>query len=143
MSDSPVSPEDISAAAHTYQELGPEYHDAVVASFLAKVDREVAARVEARLADAAPAAPQRRKRRWPQALARRRVLRDVAAAGLGALAVAGAVVVSGAHQAPESRTAHARVFTYKARGEQIVIGKNGGPVIVVPQPPQAPAAPKG
>jgi hypothetical protein len=147
MSDSPVSPEDIRAAAETYQELGPEYHDAVVASFLAKVDREVAARVQARLADAAPAVPQRRKRRWRQALARRRVLRDVAAAGVGALAVAGAVVVTGVHQAPEVGTAHGRVFTYRAGvSREVIVGPNGQRhVIVVPVPPAppAPAAPKG
>jgi hypothetical protein len=50
MSTSPLSPEDIRAAAETHRELGPEYSDAVVASFLEKVDREVAARVDARLA---------------------------------------------------------------------------------------------
>jgi hypothetical protein len=50
MSTSPVSPEDIRAAAEVQQELGPEYNDAVVASFVDKVEREVAARVEARLA---------------------------------------------------------------------------------------------
>lgn len=50
MSASPLSPEDIRAAAEVHCELGPEYSDAVVASFLEKVDREVAARVEARLA---------------------------------------------------------------------------------------------
>jgi len=52
MSTSPVDPEDIRAAAEVYQELGPEYNDAVVAAFLDKVDRAVAARVEARLAEA-------------------------------------------------------------------------------------------
>jgi hypothetical protein len=50
MSTSPLSPEDIRAAAEVHRELGPEYSDAVVASFLEKVDREIAARVEARLA---------------------------------------------------------------------------------------------
>ena len=50
MSNSPLSPEDIRAAAEVHRELGPEYSDAVVASFLEKVDREIAARVEARLA---------------------------------------------------------------------------------------------
>jgi hypothetical protein len=50
MSTSPLSPDDIRAAAEVHQELGPEYSDAVVASFLDKVDREVSARVEARLA---------------------------------------------------------------------------------------------
>ena len=51
MSTSPVDPEDIRAAAEVHQELGPEYNDAVVAAFLDKVDRAVAARVEARLAE--------------------------------------------------------------------------------------------
>jgi hypothetical protein len=145
MSDSPVSPDDIRAAASAYQELGPEYHDAVVASFLDKIDREVAARVEARLAAAAPAAPQRRPRRWPRALTRRRVLRDVAAAGVGALAVAGAVVVTGAHQAPVVRSAHARVFTHQSGGQREVIVSPDGQqqVIVVPPPPKPPAAPAG
>jgi len=50
MTDSPLSPEEIRAAAEVHRELGPEYSDAVVASFLEKVDREIAARVEARLA---------------------------------------------------------------------------------------------
>jgi hypothetical protein len=50
-STSPVSPEDIRAAAEVHEELGPEYSDAVVAVFLDKVDREIAARVEARLAE--------------------------------------------------------------------------------------------
>jgi hypothetical protein len=36
MSSSPVSPADIRAAAGVHEELGPEYSDAVVASFLAK-----------------------------------------------------------------------------------------------------------
>lgn len=53
MSTSPVSPEDIRAAAEAHRELGPEYSDAVVAAFIEKVDREVAARVEARLASTA------------------------------------------------------------------------------------------
>jgi hypothetical protein len=53
MSTSPVSPEDIRAAAEVHKELGPEYSDAVVAAFIDKVDREVAARVEARLASTA------------------------------------------------------------------------------------------
>src|SRR5580693_8246191 len=60
MSTSPVSPEDIRAAAYVHEELGPDYSDAVVASFLDKVDREVAARVEARLAGAPQARPAQR-----------------------------------------------------------------------------------
>jgi hypothetical protein len=52
MTDSPLSPQEIRAAAEVHRELGPEYSDAVVASFLEKVDREITARVEARLAGA-------------------------------------------------------------------------------------------
>jgi len=63
MSTSPVSPEDIRAAAEVHHELGPEYSDAVVASFLEKVDRELAARVEARLAEAARTAPRQQDSR--------------------------------------------------------------------------------
>lgn len=47
-----MSPEDIRAAAGAHHELGPEYSDAVVASFLDRVDQEIAARVDERLAAA-------------------------------------------------------------------------------------------
>jgi hypothetical protein len=50
MDTSPVSPEDVRAAAEVHEELGPEYRDAVVAAFVDKVEREVDARVRARLA---------------------------------------------------------------------------------------------
>src|SRR5260221_8048239 len=50
MSTSTLFPGDIRAAAEVHRELGPEYSDAVVASFLDKVDREIAAQVEARIA---------------------------------------------------------------------------------------------
>jgi hypothetical protein len=49
MSTSPFSPEEIRAAAAAHQELGPEYSDAVLESFLERVDREITARVDARL----------------------------------------------------------------------------------------------
>jgi hypothetical protein len=49
-----LSPEDIRAAAGAHHELGPEYSDAVVASFIEKVDQEIAARVEERLAASRP-----------------------------------------------------------------------------------------
>jgi hypothetical protein len=57
MTDSPLSPQEIRVAAEVHRELGPEYSDAVVASFLEKVDREITARVEARLAEMLPTAP--------------------------------------------------------------------------------------
>jgi hypothetical protein len=49
MSTSPLDPQEIRAAAATHTELGPEYSDAVIESFLERVDREITARVEARL----------------------------------------------------------------------------------------------
>src|SRR5215470_19713694 len=57
MSDSPLSRQEIYAAAATHDELGPEYSDAVVASFLEKVDREIDARVDARLTGMRQPAP--------------------------------------------------------------------------------------
>jgi len=145
MSDSPVSPEDIHAAAETYHELGPEYHDAVVASFLAKVDREVAARVEARLAAAAPARPPMRRRRL-SALTKRRALRDMAAAGAGALAVVGVVAVAGGHHTSEvGHVGQMSVFPKPGGPGGIIVGPNGNRHIVIPQGkiPQPPAPPKG
>jgi hypothetical protein len=144
MSDSPVSPEDIRAAAAAYAELGPEYHDAVVASFLEKVDREVAARVEARLAGIpAPQPPAPRTRRG-LALTRRRV-RDLAAAGAGALAVIGAVAV---HHGSVSGAASAQVRVAKPGPPQGQVFKRAGPrgktiIVGPPAPPAPPAAPKG
>ena len=80
---SALSPEEVRAAAEAHRELGPEYSDAVVASFIDKVDREVAARVEARLAGT-PERPPEPGRRV------RRVARDLLAASAGALVIAGA-----------------------------------------------------
>ena len=134
MSDSPVSPEDIRAAAETYHELGPEYHDAVVASFLQKVDREVAARVEARLAETAAAQPPKRKRRGA-ALAKRRVLRDVVAASAGALAVVGVVAAVGVqHSASGVRTEQVRVGPGPGpgRGYEVIFGPNGKRIVISP-----------
>jgi hypothetical protein len=49
VSTSPLSPEEIRAAAAAHQELGPEYGDAVIESFLDRVDQQITARVDARL----------------------------------------------------------------------------------------------
>ena len=43
-------PDEVRAAAETHRELPPEYQTAVIESFLSKVDREIDARVDARLA---------------------------------------------------------------------------------------------
>ena len=145
MSDSPVSPEDIRAAAETYQELGPEYHDAVVASFLQKVDREVAARVEARLAETAAVQPPKRKRRRA-ALARRRVLRDVTAASAGALAVVGVVAAVGVqHSSPAVPNKQVRVVRNGPGGApEVIVGPNGQRTVILrPKIPQPPAPPQG
>ena len=50
MTDSPLSPQEIRAAAAAHDELGPEYSDAVVASFLERIDEGITARTNARLA---------------------------------------------------------------------------------------------
>jgi hypothetical protein len=92
-STSAIGPEDVRAAAEVHQELGSVYSDAVVASFIDKVDREVAARVEARLAGMRR--PKPAKQRGPRRLLRRRIVRDAVAASAGALAVAGAMGLHG------------------------------------------------
>jgi len=100
-STSAIGPEDVRAAAEVHQELGSVYSDAVVASFVDKVDREVAARVEARLAGMRR--PKPAKQRRPRRLLRRRIVRDAVAASAGALAVAGAMGLHGlASPAPNS-----------------------------------------
>ena len=57
MNDPPLSREGIYAAAAAHDELGPEYSDAVVASFLERVDKEIDARVDARLTGMRQPAP--------------------------------------------------------------------------------------
>ena len=49
MADSRLSPAEIRAAAEVHDELGPDYRDAVVESFLEKIDKEVGARIDARI----------------------------------------------------------------------------------------------
>jgi hypothetical protein len=61
VTDSPLSAREFRAAAETYTELGPEYRDAVLDSFVDRVGKEIDARVDARLTQAAaqPLAAQR------------------------------------------------------------------------------------
>ncbi len=102
MSTSPVDPEDVRAAAEVERELGPEYSDAVVAAFLDKVDRAVAARVEARLAEAR-LAEARLAQDWQRQPAvrdgRRRTLLRGAALGVCASALVAGVGISHVHAA--------------------------------------------
>jgi len=51
MSTPPLSANDVRAAAEAHRELGPEYGDAVVDTFLEKVEARLDARMEARLAE--------------------------------------------------------------------------------------------
>jgi anti-sigma-K factor RskA len=59
---------EIRAAAAAHEELGPEYSDAVIASFLERVEEEIDARVDARMAEArrpeAPAGQESRRALW-------------------------------------------------------------------------------
>ena len=77
MSDSSVTGQDIRAAAEVHSELGPEYGDAVVESFLARIDKQIEARVDERLA----AAPRQRRQVDPARLSRYRIALGGAAAG--------------------------------------------------------------
>jgi ferric-dicitrate binding protein FerR (iron transport regulator) len=134
MSDSPVSPEDIRAAAEVYAELGPEYHDAVVASFIEKIDREVALRVEARLAGLAAAQPPEPRRRHVLSPAMRRV-RNAAAAAAAAAAI---VAVVGVHHSSPAGPTSVRVVPAPVKH---IRGPGGQITIVRPAAPKAPPAP--
>jgi hypothetical protein len=112
MSTSPVDPQDIRAAAEVERELGPEYSDAVVAAFLDKVDRAVAARVEAQLADRRGAVPVIRR-------SRRALAKGVA------IGVCATAIVAGTSIAHVSSAHHAGISAH-----------------FVPGPPRPPAAPR-
>ena len=63
MSIPSLGPDEIRAAAEVHSELGPDYRDAVVESFLDRVNREIDAKVNQRLASAQrPVAPAPRQR---------------------------------------------------------------------------------
>jgi hypothetical protein len=62
VSSSSFSRDEVRAAAETHRELGPDYQDAVIESFLDKVGKEIDARVDARVGEGRrgwvrPAAP--------------------------------------------------------------------------------------
>lgn len=84
MSTSPLSPDDIRAAAEVHAELGPQYRDAVVESFLAKIDNEIGARIDAQLATT----PARKRDTDPVTAARRRGWQGGLAIGLAAGTIA-------------------------------------------------------
>jgi hypothetical protein len=91
MSTSPLSPQEIRAAAEAHRELGPEYGDAVIESFLERVDREITARIDARLE------PVSREQSVPPAQPNgRRTLLTGAAIGIFITGVPSAMVAAGA-----------------------------------------------
>ena len=65
MTTSAWTADEIRAAAETHRELPPEYHNAVIESFLSKVDREIDARVDARMAGYGPSRVRSMRSRTP------------------------------------------------------------------------------
>ena len=86
MATSSLSADETRAAAETHRELPPEYQNAVIESFLAKVDGEIDARVDARLA--ACGHGRLRDRHRPRSPAFFALATMVAAIPLSAIAVA-------------------------------------------------------
>jgi hypothetical protein len=78
MASSRPTAQDIRAAAETHEEIAPEYKDAVVASFLDRIDQHIAARVDEQLGRAKRPAAARRAR-GPAEPTRGIVLRSVLA----------------------------------------------------------------
>jgi hypothetical protein len=147
-STAPISAEDILAAAEVHQELGPEYSDAVVASFIDKVDRAVDARVDARLADLTRSESAKPAKRTRPHLTRR-VARDVLAASAGALVAVGAVglhEITSPHPGPPAsklatggcanRAGNSPCFVPAGTKEvrRFVITSNGQVTVVAPDP---------
>jgi hypothetical protein len=137
MSTSPLDPQEIRAAAEVQRELGPEYSDAVIAAFIDRVDRAVAARVEARLAEERRHLPVTRGGR------RRSLLKAVA---LGVCAGALVAGVSISHADAAHQPASTVVFPQGRLGPKhgIFIPGPGKPGLRVIKPgaPPAPPAPK-
>ena len=91
MSTSPLSPQEIRAAAAAHKELGPEYSDAAIESFLERVDREITARVDARLE---PVSREQHVR--PAQSSGRRTLLTGVAIGIFVTGVPSSIVAAGA-----------------------------------------------
>jgi hypothetical protein len=85
---------EIRAAAAAHEELGPEYSDAVVASFLDRVEEEITARVEARLAEVPRYAETPRRPSVPAGGDSRRTLLRGIAIGI-AISIVAIVAVGG------------------------------------------------
>lgn len=86
MSNQPLAADDIRAAAGAHHELGASYSDAVIESFLERVDQKIDARLDARLGQHLAGGGTARTRRWrsqesPAEQATRRALLTGAAIG--------------------------------------------------------------
>ena len=125
MSTSPLDPQDVRAAAEVDRELGPEYSDEVVAAFIDRVDRAVAARVAARLAEERRGQPARR--------GGRRTLLTGVALGVCAGAVIAGIGVGHTHVGVAHR---AMVHVVPHSG----VGPGQGGLRPPPVPPPPPAA---
>lgn len=75
----PMSPEDLRAAAEAHRELGPEYRDAVVDSFLEKVSRQITEEIDARISKAVQ--PFQAARNAERSAAERSLLKGMAVGG--------------------------------------------------------------
>jgi hypothetical protein len=109
MGDPTLSPDEIRAAAQVHAELGPEYRDAVVESFLAKIDKQVAARIDAQL-DAARPAPDRA--RDPAFMEKRRSQLGAAAVGSAITAMASVAAFAWWEHYPGSSLGKALLFAW-------------------------------
>ncbi len=91
----PLSPGEIRAAAEIHKELGPDYQEAVIESFLDKVGREIDARVDARLAQQQVAPPPARHGRGQSGSP---LILAIASMVLG-IPISAVAVAAGAHPA--------------------------------------------
>jgi hypothetical protein len=94
MSEPPVTAQDVRASAEVHRELGPEYGDAVVESFLARVEKRIDERVDERLA--AVGRPHRRRPVDPVRLSKQRFALAGAAAGTVVVGVPLTIIAAGA-----------------------------------------------
>ena len=139
MSTSPLDPQEIRAAAEVSRELGPEYDDALIAAFIDRVDRAVAARVEARLADEGLSQPPATRDHHRRSLLKGMAIGVCAGAlvaGVGLSHVAASGSQSGSQAVVQKAGPGAREF-------RIFPGRDGKPVIRVIKPPPALPKPPG
>jgi hypothetical protein len=109
MGDSRLSPDEVRAAAEVHDELGPDYQDAVVQSFLDKIDREVSARIDAHLDATRPA---RKPAADPALLDRKRAQLGAMAVGSAVAALASGAAVAWSVHYPGSSPAKALAIVW-------------------------------